>query len=76
MFAETSDKLLINISSKTEIKTKSNKLQIEQAQKYIQLGILKWSIYKIKTKNLLWQLNLNTIFLHFILLNFIYEELF
>ena len=60
MFAETSDKLLINISSKTEIKTKSNKflfenlliqdLQIDQVQKYIQLGISKWSFYNTKTK--------------------------
>ena len=44
MFAKKSDKLLKNISSKTEIKSKSNKfllsisstqdLQIKQAQKY------------------------------------------
>ena len=26
-------------------------LQIEQAQKYIQLGISKWSFYNIKTNN-------------------------
>ena len=63
MFAETSDKLLINtgvLVPKLK-KTKSNKfllqisltqnLQIEQAQKYIQLGISKWSFYNIKTKN-------------------------
>ena len=60
-YAEKSDKLLKNISSRTEIKTKSNKillyvlstqdLQIEQAQKYIQLGILKESFYNIKTNN-------------------------
>ena len=44
MFADKSDKLLKNVSSKTEIETKSKKffleistqdLQIEQAQKYI-----------------------------------------
>ena len=61
MFAEKSDELLKNISSKTEIKTKSNKivlqilstqdLQNEQAQKCIQLDISKWLFYNIKTNN-------------------------
>ena len=57
MPAETSEKLLINISSKTEIKSfvinlLTQDLQIEQAQKYIQLGISKWSFHNIKTKRL------------------------
>ena len=57
MLAEKSDKLLKNISSKTEIKTKSNKilstqdLLIEPAQKNIQQSISKWSFYNIKTYN-------------------------
>ena len=60
-------------------------LQIEQAQKYTQLGISKWSFYNIKANNKLHVANSwsfsekrkfiaanNTISLHFILLNFTY----
>ena len=52
MFAETSEKVLKNISSKTEIKTKSNKillsqdLQIEQAQNIYPAGNFKVVILK------------------------------